>query len=167
MNFILKKYNQVQKEIFMKTKFIQCLVLSALAIGITSNAMARKNDKPEPICDNSTLKGLYHYALDAPNLVVAGKFTFDGEGGGVLTYTAHYKDQTKVEPVNESSPFTYFTDPTVDCKYTLTGFTAGQDKQLYTNLNGDSASVITKGGSISGIPVANEIMRGPKHPYYD
>jgi hypothetical protein len=41
--YFLKKYNPVQKENFMKTKLTKCLIMGALAIGMTSAAMAAED----------------------------------------------------------------------------------------------------------------------------
>ena len=137
------------------------LFIGVLAIGITTSVMAEKNDKPEPVCDNATLNGAYHFSKEDPYHVQAGQWRFDGAGNGDVSYTTHWIDQAQPEGTTKQQ-FTYSIDPTEYCKYTLHGFSTG-DKVLYTNLNGYSGSIT--GVSVgSGHPIAYDIFRGPKTP---
>ena len=50
----------------MKNIVTKCLVLSALAIGMSSTVMADKSSSPVAQCNNATLKGRYIIAATRP-----------------------------------------------------------------------------------------------------
>jgi hypothetical protein len=156
----LLKYNHFQKEIFMKTKLTKCLLMGALAIGMSSTAMAEEHSKTEKLCDEATLIGRYHMHVKTAVTAGAGQYVFDGAGHGVATFTIHWLDPNKTDPVIEPLHFNYSVDTKDDCKFNLQGF-LGQ-RTLYVAVNGDSASVVTD-NSVNSVtlPVAYEITRGP------
>jgi len=148
----------------MKTKLTKCLALSALAIGITSNAVAGEHSKTEKSCNLSTLKGLYHFSIEQSDMVAAGQYVFDGAGSGVRNVDTHYTGTTIPQPSTQTTTFSYFADSTVDCKYIIRGF-AATDRQLYLAVSGDSGAITGEHSTNPLAPrVGYELIRGPKPP---
>ena len=159
----------------MKNIVTKCLVLSALAIGMSSIVTAGEYSKTAKLCNEATLIGRYHQHLMTPEGAAAGQYVFDGKGHGVATSTFHYIDTSKTDPVVNPVYFTYTMDADEDCKFHFTtGFSA--ERILYVTDSGDSASLLAKLSRVTSSPNSYEITRGPitnkqrnhyrKHHYY-
>ena len=160
----LLKFNPFQKEVFMKDIVTKCLVMGALAIGMTSTAMAEEHSKTERLCDLSTLKGLYHYS-NSQHLPVAGEFTFDGEGEGTIGGTVKFPAiDERSDLVASGRPFIYEQDSRGECMFTIKLQGANpnlppSELTIYAEVSGNAASVVQNGPILKTI--AYEITRGP------
>jgi hypothetical protein len=144
----------------MKNIVTKCLVLSALAIGMSSIVSAGGIPITPKLCNEATLIGRYHQHLMTPEGAAAGHYVFDGKGNGVATSTFHYIDTTKDDPVVNPVYFTYKMDADEDCKFHFTtGFSA--ERILYVTDSGDSASLLAKLSRVTSSPNSYEITRGP------
>ena len=146
----------------MKTKLTQCLVMGALAIGMSSTVMAVQPPvKIEKLCDLSTLKGLYHFSQADLTRASAGEFRFDGQGGGVGNMTLKFPEADKrIDQVLIGVIFHYEQDIRGECVFSIPDFSGIPLFQtIYAEVSGDAASVIAKGPN--GRPAAFELTRGP------
>ena len=144
----------------MKTIVTKCLVLSALAIGMSSIVNAGEYSKTAKLCNEATLIGRYHQHLMTSDGAAAGQYVFDGKGHGVATSTFYWLDTGKPEVVVNPVYFTYTMDADEDCKFRFTtGFSA--ERILYVAHSGDSASLLAKLSRVTSSPNSYEITRGP------
>ena len=144
----------------MKNIVTKCLVLSALAIGMSSIVTAGEYSKTAKLCNEATLIGRYHQHLMTPEGAAAGQYVFDGKGHGVATSTFYWLDTGKPEVVVNPVYFTYTMDADEDCKFRFTtGFSA--ERILYVAHSGDSASLLAKLSRVTSSPNSYEITRGP------
>ena len=139
-HFLLKFIN-VKKEIFMTTKFTKCLVLSALAIGMSSTVMADENTRPEAQCNNATLKGRYLIAATATLNAVAGELYFYGDGTGKYNVTIKQSSADKPD-INRSDTFKYSKDSFGDCHFVLHTKTPPSSIGMYSSLSGDTIALV-------------------------
>ena len=146
----------------MKNIVTKCLVLSALAIGMSSIVTAGEYSKTAKLCNEATLIGRYHQHLMTPVGAAAGQYVFDGAGHGVATSTFHWLDTSKTDPVVVPVQFTYSVDTKEDCKFNLQGFSA--ERTLYVTDSGDSAALLAKLSRVTSSPNSYEISRGPITP---
>ena len=143
----------------MKTNLSQCLVIGALAIGMTSTAMAGEYSKTKKLCNLSTLKGNYSFFDKTDISATAGEFRFDGKGHGVGNFTTKLPDIAQADEVLVGVVFTYFQDPLAQCKFTIPDFDTRTTIEIYSEVSGDAATSV--GRSIDGRPTATALTRGP------
>jgi hypothetical protein len=146
----------------MKNIVTKCLVLSALAIGMSSIVTAGGIPITPKLCNEATLIGRYHQHLMTSEGAAAGQYVFDGHGNGVTTSIFHRNDTTDNDPVVLPVYFTYTMDHKEDCKFNLHGFSA--QRILYVTDSGDSASLLAKLSRVTSSPNSYEITRGPITP---
>jgi hypothetical protein len=142
----------------MKNIVIKCLVLSVLAIGMSSIVTAGEYSKTGKLCDEATLIGRYHHHLMTQEGAASGHYVFYGNGNGLATSTFHWTDLSKPDPVAAAVHFTYSMDAEEDCKFNLQGFAGA--RALYVADSGDSASLIASISRNTGTPNTYEIIRG-------
>ncbi len=144
---------------------LKLLFVGAVAIGITSNAMAQESATTKKLCDLSTLKGVYTYFQSNSNSTSAGSNTFDGKGNGVANITVKYSNakpgEQKRDPVDfDKGNFQYAVDNRGECLFSVSVNGVTMDEQIYATVSGDSAVVIFKGAL--EYPDAFVMLRGPK-----
>ena len=144
----------------MNTKITKCLFLGALAIGMTSTAMAGEHSKTENLCDLSTMKGLYHFSSEQLTRATAGELRFDGQGGGVANVTVKYPIEANLpDIVIIGANFRYEQDSRGECVFSILNAPLYLSLTIYAEASGDAASMIAQGEV--GVPQATEITRGP------
>ena len=110
----------------MKNKKINAmLLLGAVAIGITSNAIAAQaSPTTKKLCDLSTLKGHYTFFQSNSNSTSAGSNTFDGKGHAVAQITVKYSNPKAGEPERppvdfDKQNFEYAVDNRGECLFSV------------------------------------------------
>jgi hypothetical protein len=135
----------------MKTKITKCLVLGALAISITSTAMAGDHGKKtEKLCNLSTLKGLYHFSHSEPTRTTTGEFRLDGQGGGVGHHTIKFSEAANRSDQDVTGVFRYEQNKRGECVFSIVESNGKHDNQsIYAEVSGDAASWETSSNALS------------------
>ena len=138
------------------------LLLGAVAIGITSNAIAAEEKQR---CNLSTLKGHYTFFQSNSNSTSAGSNSFDGKGHAVAQITVKYSNPQPGEqerpPVDfDKQNFEYAVDNRGECLFSVSVNGVTMDEQIYATVSGDVAHLIFKGPLEH--PDAFIMIRGPK-----
>ena len=138
------------------------LLVGAVAIGITSNAIAAEATQR---CDLSTLKGHYTFFQSNSFSASAGSNSFDGKGHGVSQITLKFPKakpgEQALQPVDfDKQNFEYAVDNRGECLFSVSVNGVTVDEQIYASVSGDHAHLVFKGPL--ELPDAFIMIRGPK-----
>ena len=125
----------------MKNIVTKCLVLSALAIGMSSTVMADKSSSPDAQCNNATLKGRYIIAATTALNSLAGELYFHGDGNGKYSVTIKQSSAHKPD-INRSNTFLYSKDSFGDCHFVLHTKNPSASLGMYSSMSGDTIAVV-------------------------